>query len=66
MISFYLSPDSMSWWQVGVMNELIVQFNQIITYVRLMLIKLIGRLPYIVLLITAILLLRLVFKRHKR
>lgn len=65
-ISFYLSSDSISLWQSGIMNELMAQFNQITTCARVIVIKMIGCLPYLVLLITAIVLLRLVFKRHKR
>lgn len=65
-ISFHLVKDPMASWQESIRDELVVQVGRIGSYSRVLVIKLIGILPYVAILLVMVILGRMVFKRGKR
>lgn len=65
-ISFYLIKNPAMSWQASISDELVTQVGNITFYSRILVVKMIGLLPYFVLLLVGLVLARLVFRRGKR
>lgn len=65
-ISFYLVKNPATSWQEAISEELVMQLGQMASYSKILVIKLIGCLPYFVVVLFVVILARLIFKRSKR
>ena len=65
-ISFYLVKNPATSWQEAISEELVMQLGQMASYSKMLVIKLIGCLPYFVVVLFVVILARLIFKRSKR